>query len=483
MNSFAPRQAVSPLVRFSIHSHRIVYSSKRQPVHLTTSKRRLHNTVRRKAIKPFLLADIGEGIREVQVIQWFIKAEDRVEQFDPLCEVQSDKATVEITSRFDGVVKKLHYAADEMAIVGKPLVDIDIQNQISPEDEVLIEPSTGETCATPSRSDKLDVEDTATAKRMELEKSTMQEDDEIAKKSSGKHATLSTPAVRHLTKQLGVEISDVKGTGKDGRVLKEDVHNHASTRTASKEPLTNTTSASKARDETQLLSAMQMQMFKTMTRSLAIPHFLYTDAIDMTNLDAIRRSINAKIEIPESKISALAFILKAASLVISEFPIINARLDTTTESARPRIIYRNSHNFGIAVDTPQGLIVPVIKDIQSNSISNIAAEIIRLSTSARQNKLSNADLSSGTFSVSNVGSIGGCAVAPVIVDTQVAILGIGRTKAVPAFNAEGQVVRREECIFSWSADHRIVDGATLARCAEMVKGYVENPAKMLANMR
>ena len=456
--------------------------------------RLIHAGSRLHVVKPYLLADIGEGIREVQIIQWFVKPGARVEQFQALCEVQSDKAVTEITSRFDGVVKKLHYEADDMAQVGKPLVDIDIQSEISAADEALTTP--------PEEKNKPDVplaQDTpsedSTAEgqpaKPDQHEARILEDRIDAMSStgvergSGKHQTLATPAVRRLTKEMNVNIADVKGTGKEGRVLKEDVVNHVNTQQqghttsnlrSSYEPLPQ-------EDRTVPLTPLQSQMLKLMTKSLQIPHFLYSDTLDFTSLTKARQSLNVKRQKDPTwpKISALAFILKAVSLALTQYPLLNARLDVNSE--KPQLHYRTQHNLGIAVDTPQGLLVPVVKSIQSLSIIDIAAEISRLSSLGRDGKLSSADLSGGTFTVSNVGSIGGGVVSPVIVEGQSGILGVGRAKVMPAFDEFDNVIKREECVFSWSADHRFVDGATVARAAEVVKTYLESPAEMVLRMR
>lgn len=308
--------------------------------------------------------------------------------------------------------------------------------------------------------------------------------------TSGKHATLATPAVRHLTKELNLNIEDIPGTGKDGRVLKEDVQKYAASKSqAESSSVTPSLSEPLGEDKTVPLTPVQNQMFKIMTRSLQIPHFLYTDTIDFSELNQVRRALNThhstldheSSELP--KLSALPFILKAVSLSLSAFPSLNAYLDTETDPSKPKLIYKASHNLGIAVDSPQGLIVPIIKNVQSHSVISLAFEIQRLSSLAKQNKLSTSDLSGGTFTISNIGSIGGHVVAPVIVSPQVAIVGVGKAKPVPSFNEKGDVVRKEECVFSWSADHRVVDGATVARCAEMVRSYLEGLERMMVKMR
>ncbi|KAI4111472.1 MAG: hypothetical protein LQ338_008357, partial [Usnochroma carphineum] len=164
------------------------------------------------------------GIKEVQIIQWFVEPGARVEQFDKLCEVQSDKAAVEITSRFDGVIKKLHYEPEDMAQVGKPLCDIDVLSEVSPEDEAVLG-STPEQAGTPSSPQQ--PQKAAQERQSELHQNTQPQDDSKPP-SSNNHSALATPAVRGLLKELNIDISEVTGTGKEGRVLKEDVQNFAS---------------------------------------------------------------------------------------------------------------------------------------------------------------------------------------------------------------------------------------------------------------
>ncbi|KAF2460912.1 2-oxoacid dehydrogenases acyltransferase-domain-containing protein [Lineolata rhizophorae] len=471
--------------------------------------RPFHVTAPRKVVKPYLLADIGEGITECQVIQWFVQPGARVEQFDKICEVQSDKASVEITSRFDGVIKKLYYEADDMAKVGKPLVDIDIQSEISPEDERLTQVEGGQAPEKPREKPsgpKESKEKVATSPPRHDTKaeSTSQE----TGRSSGKHATLATPAVRHLTKQLNVDIEDVQGTGKDGRVLKEDVQNYANSRSAAAPqsyPIPGPSATIEGTPKVPLqlppqplredrlisFTPVQNQMFKTMTRSLSIPHFLYTNSADFTGLSALRRRLNARLP-PEQKLSALPFVIKAVSVALFAHPSLNAHLVEPDDGSgngysngKPALHLRAAHNIGVAVDTPSGLLVPVVRDVQSHSVLSLNAELARLAALARAGKLSSTDLAGATITVSNVGSIGGGVVSPVIVPPQVAIVGVGRARVVPGFDEEtGAVVRKEEAALSWSADHRVLDGAAVARCAEEVRRLIEGGGEeMLVRMK
>jgi 2-oxoisovalerate dehydrogenase E2 component (dihydrolipoyl transacylase) len=447
---------------------------------------KVSDTSSRRVIGLFLTSEIG--IRECEIIQWFVEPGARVEEWDKLCEVQSDKASVEITSKFDGVIKKLYYDAGEMAKVGKPLVDIDIQGEIKDEDlAALTEPGSREELqAQAQHQTKKPLEGQFTENTQSSETSSAPEKVSPPK---GKHTTLATPAVRHLTKELDVRIEDINGTGRDGRVLKDDVYQFAKQRDSAPAQVSSSpTRVTGPQTETPTkLSNTQYQMFKTMTNSLAIPHFLYADEIDFSNLSDLRARLNkglARSPVNDiSKISFLPFVIKAVSMSIQRFPILNARVDTDSESGKPILTMRSQHNIGVAIDTPSGLMVPVIKDVASLDIASIAAELNRLQSLAATGKLSSKDLSGGTITVSNIGNIGGTYVSPVIVDKEVAILGMGKMRAIPAFDADGAVVKKQICNFSWSADHRVIDGATMARAAEVVRSFVEDPDSMVMYLR
>ncbi|RFU75267.1 2-oxoisovalerate dehydrogenase e2 component dihydrolipoyl transacylase [Trichoderma arundinaceum] len=457
------------------------------------------------AVKPVLLADIGEGIVECEVIQWFVEPGAHVEEFSPLCEVQSDKASVEITSRFSGVVKKLYYETGEMAKVGKPFVDIDIEGGAEPEDagapkaaEASKDGASSSTAAPESRPAEVDA--------------AAQGQGGQATKPKGKAAALATPAVRHLSKELNIDILDIDGTGKDGRVLKEDIYKFVQQRDASASASAASQSAStlqqqaasqspfvwapppsgqpSVQTETRVqLTNTQQQMFKTMTRSLNIPHFLYSDEVDFSDLVSLRTRLNKVLsQAPAApgqvaKLSYLPFIIKAVSMALYQFPILNSRVEIDPATSKPSLIMRSQHNIGVAMDTPQGLLVPVIKDVGSLNILSIAAELSRLQSLAVQGKLTPNDFSGGTITVSNIGNIGGTYLSPVIVEREVAILGVGRMRTVPAFDENDNVVKKHITNFSWSADHRVVDGATLARAAELIRSVVEEPDVMVMHLR
>lgn len=274
-----------------------------------------------------------------------MKPGDHVEQFSKICEVQSDKAAVEITSRYDGVIKKLHYEKGAIAKVGSPLVDIEVEGQ---EESQPTETST----AAPSESVKEEKVKTASPVQSS------------AVDAAGERAlTLATPAVRRVAKEHGVNLSLIAGTGPSGRILKGDVLAFVSGKTSST-LATNTpvTTSTTTQEEIVPLTPIQKVMFKTMTASLQIPHFGFSDEIILNNLSAYRKSINTFLQnnpaIVEKygvkKVSYMPFFIKAASLALNQYPTLNAKLINTEDPASVKVVLRKSHNIGIAMDTPQG---------------------------------------------------------------------------------------------------------------------------------
>uniref|UniRef100_UPI0037E871A2 lipoamide acyltransferase component of branched-chain alpha-keto acid dehydrogenase complex, mitochondrial isoform X1 n=2 Tax=Semicossyphus pulcher TaxID=241346 RepID=UPI0037E871A2 len=446
------------------------------------SSRTLHTAaVSRGPIVQFKLSDIGEGIMEVTVKEWYVKEGDKVSQFDSICEVQSDKASVTITSRYDGVIKKLYYDVDATALVGKPLVDIE----------------------TESSADVIQEEDVVETPAMAREEHTHQE-------IKG-HKTQATPAVRRLAMENNIKLSEVVGTGKDGRILKEDILNFLAKQTGAilpptlfqeiqtpppAPPLTaaaarpvSTPAAIKpppipkpvftGKDVTEPLKGFHKAMVRTMTAALKIPHFGYCDEVDLSRLVALRAELRSTAEGRGVKLSFMPFFIKAASLGLLHFPILNASVDEGCQN----ITYKASHNIGLAMDTSQGLLVPNVKNVQLLSVFEIAQDLNRLQALGAAGQLGTNELSGGTFTLSNIGSIGGTYAKPVILPPEVAIGALGKIQVLPRFDAGGQVVRAHIMNVSWSADHRIIDGATMCRFSNLWREYLENPASMVLDLK
>jgi len=436
------------------------------------------------SVVQFKLADIGEGIREVEVKEWYVKVGDQVKQFDQICEVQSDKANVTITSRYDGKIAKLYYHVNDTAIVGEPLVDIQLEGAAD-------QPVVGTKTAT------------VVAEETPVEIPMMN-------KNSVSNA-LATPAVRRLAKELQISLNDVQGTGKDGRILKEDLINFKSspTKDESSSPTsivpppspitaksTSTIPTLKSRpttttmtDRTEPIKGIRKAMVKTMTAANQIPHFTYCDEYDMTELVQLRKKFTAehKMKKEKIKISYLPFIIKATSLALNNSPMLNSHVDSKCEN----LTIKGSHNIGIAMDTKDGLLVPNIKNVQQLSVMQISEELQRLQQLGRAGKLSQDDLTGGTFSLSNIGAIGGTYAVPVLLLPEVAIGALGKIvrRVVPDEENDESSSDDEEnypslkirsmMSVSWSADHRVIDGATMARFSNELKFLIENPLHLL----
>lgn len=448
---------------------------------------RFHTYSPRLAKRVHKLTDVGEGTKEVQIIQWYVEEGARVEEWAKLCEVQSDKASVDITSRYAGVIKKLHFQKDDIVQVGDIMVEFEVDEAEDgevPEEE----PQHVEQAETTAEEQAAEQSAPEQLEDMRWSEDALPTTVTESKPPRGKFGSLATPAVRGLLKEHNIEIEDIEGTGKEGRVLKEDVQRYLAQReettTGEISRPTRPAPDSKQVETPQRLTPIQSAMFKTMTASLNIPHFLYSDQVEVTRLAAMRKRLNASRAAQKSpKLSYLPFVIKAVSLALDKYPLLNARIDGSTDPKRPQLIFRSNHNIGIAMDTPGGLLVPVIKSVNSRSISSVAEEIQRLGQLGQAGKLSNDDLNGGTITISNIGSIGGEVVAPVIVEGQLAIMGMGKVKAVPVFAEDGISIDRAEMMgVSWSADHRIVDGATMARMAKVVQGYLEEPESMLVEL-
>ncbi|KAI9209080.1 2-oxoacid dehydrogenases acyltransferase-domain-containing protein [Polychytrium aggregatum] len=435
---------------------------------------------------PYLLADVGEGITECEVIQWFVKEGERVEQFTRIAEVQSDKAAVEITSRFDGVVKKLHYKVGQMAKVGAPLVDIDTDEA----DDAAAEP----TPSTPAPAAAA-----APVAATPAAKGAAQPAAAAAEAETDDSQVFATPAVRRVAKENNVDLRKVVGTGKAGRIMKEDVIAFLEGGATQSAPVVGAvapTHTPVAQDALKSLTPIQKAMFKQMTKSLSIPHFGYSDEVVLNRVSAFRETINKSLsKSPKhnlKKISYMPIFIKALSMALNEYPILNAMVVNGDDLSKVQLQYRGAHNIGIAMDTPQGLVVPNIKNCQSKSILEIAAELERLKELGKKNAITPADFANGTISLSNIGTIGGTVLHPVIVSSEVCIGAIGKTTRTPRFETvksaktgeeEEIIVAHEIMNVSWNADHRVVDGATMARFVQLWKKYLEDPALMAVELK
>ncbi|TQV84712.1 dihydrolipoyllysine-residue acetyltransferase [Exilibacterium tricleocarpae] len=429
--------------------------------------------------KDFILPDIGEGIVECEIIEWRVKEGDLIEEDQPVADVSTDKAVVEIPSMHNGRVVKLYYEQGDIAKVHSPLFAIDIDEGGNGDKGG--NGSGGEGAAAVAEAPQAAaVAQPATA----IDKPAAAHQQSAA----GGDKVLTTPAVRRIARENAITLSLVPGTGKNGRILKEDVLNYiagagtpaaAGAGTAPLEPEVATPVTDQARDRVEPIQRIKAVMAKRMVESVStIPHFTYVDEVDITELVALRLQLKEKYAAEGIKLTMMPLFMKALSLALKEYPIINSQVN----EAFTELYYKASHNIGMAVDAKVGLLVPNVKNVQNLSILEIAAEVTRLTEVARAGRVSPEDLKGGTITISNVGAIGGTAATPLITKPEVAIVALGKVQELPRFDAAGQVVARKIMTVSWSGDHRVIDGGTIARFCNQWKEYLEQPASMLVAM-
>ncbi|KNA19896.1 hypothetical protein SOVF_057380 [Spinacia oleracea] len=408
------------------------------------------------------LAQTGEGIAECELLKWFVQEGDQVEEFQPLCEVQSDKATIEITSRYRGKISHILHGPGDIVKVGETLLKMAVE-EFSP--STVSGGFSESNLSDPSKEDESSSQVSFTSE-------------------SRLSAILCTPAVRNLAKQHAIDINDIKGSGKDGRVLTEDIINHVVGKDVDTEPSAYCSGRSVAEsslyeDKTLQLRGFQRAMVKSMTLAARVPHFHYVEEIHCGGLVELKASFQSENPDPSIKHTFLPFLVKSLSMAMGKYPLLNSCFNEDVHE----IIVKGSHNIGIAMATPYGLVVPNIKKVQSLSILEITKEISRLQQLAMENKLSHNDISGGTITISNIGAIGGKFGSPLINLPEVAIIAIGRIQKVPRFTDGGTLYPTPVMNVNIGADHRVLDGATVAKFCNEWKSFVEKPELLLLHTR
>jgi len=450
-------------------------------------------------VTPFLLADIGEGIAEVELMQWFVKEGDDIKSFDRICEVQSDKATVEITSRYDGKVHKVNFEEGAIVPVGASLIDILTEGNVDAPKKPKIG---GNAAAAP----ELKVPAAAPAPAAAAAAAAAPAFSGAAD-LSGNDKAKATPAVRKLAKENSIDLRTVQASGPQGRVLKEDILSYigggaraapaafaAAAPAGGAAPVATFAPAPVlAEDQRVPIRGVGRLMVKSMQAAQAVQHLTLMEEVAMDGMVQLRGDLKASAEAQGLKLSYMPFMIKAASLALMQYP----QLNSTVNADVSEVVHHASHNIGVAMDTPNGLMVPVIKGVQNKSIFELAAEMMQMQEKGAAGKLTEADLTGGTFTLTNIGSIGGTYATPVLVVPQVAIGAFGRLQVLPRYvGATGKAATPADVAsgaatavpstvmnISWSADHRVVDGATVARFSNVWRGYLENPSSMLTSMR
>ena len=413
----------------------------------------------------FKLPDLGEGLTEGEIVQWLVKEGDSVEEGQVFVKVETDKAVLEIPSPHKGTVLRIGAAEGQTVQVGQVILVIGEEGE-KPE-VVEKRPSVGVVGVLEEASEDIE----AQGKRVPAET--------MAGPQAGGAKVLAMPAVRKLAKEFKLDLTRVKGSGPNGRITKEDVQK-ASEKKEEKPPEEAAVKAARKYDmygyvERIPLRGMRKTIARAMVRSKhTAAHVTAMDEADVTRLVALREKEKERASAKGIHLTYLPFVIKAVVAGLEDHPYVNATLDEENEE----IVLKKYFNIGVAVDTEDGLMVPVVKNAKEKSILQLADELTKLSEKARSRTIDLADLKGGTFTITNYGAVGGIYGSPIINYPEVAVLGLGRIQEKPIV-VEGRIEVRTMLPLSLSFDHRVVDGAEAARFLNTVIDQLEDPDLIL----
>ncbi len=389
----------------------------------------------------FKLPDVGEGTAEAEIVAWHVAVGDHVREDQQIVDVMTDKATVEMTSPVTGTIVALKGKPGEMATVGAPLVEFELEGAVA-------KPAADEPPAPAAvEAARVDEHIPAAAK------------------------VLAAPAVRLRAADLGIDLGAVHGTGPAGRVTHGDLDDFLSARGGTPAP-----SKPKPREdveEIKLIGLRRRIAEKMQEAKRRIPHFAYVEEVDMTELESLRGHLNAGRTSMQPKLTVLPFLMRALVRVLPEFPQINAHFDDEAGVVKR---FKAVH-IGIATQTEAGLMVPVVRHTEALDLWGAAAEVARLATAARDGKAAKDELSGSTITLTSLGALGGVVTTPIINHPEVAIIGPNAIIERPVVRG-GQITIRKMMNLSSSFDHRVVDGADAAAFVQRLKALLEHPALM-----
>jgi pyruvate dehydrogenase E2 component (dihydrolipoamide acetyltransferase) len=434
----------------------------------------------------FKFTDIGEGLHEGQILKWFFKVGDKVKDGDVLCVVETDKVNAEIPAPVSGVITKLGAEVGQTIHVGETLVLIDDTGKgvtataaAAPQPEVKKEAPKPEV-----KKEKAEEKGAAVVGEVVVSNDVIASSNEGFENTASTAATstgkvLATPVARKMAADLKVDLTKLKGTGENGRIMKTDIQSAAKSQGSSVSTTsTFSTPAMPALPKDGVkrvkISKLRQAIVKSMnTANLVIPSTTLMDEIDVSKLVEFRKSQKAKLEEKGVKLTYLPFIVKAVTMAIKDYPIFNASFDHDSEE----IVYKDFINIGLAVDTPDGLIVPNVKNADQKSIVTLAKEIETLGAATRARTVKLEDLQQGTFSITNYGTTGIKLGTPVIKHPELAILGVGSIYRKPVVEGD-QIVIRDVLPLSLTIDHRVIDGADGGRFLLKVKELLSDPMQI-----
>lgn len=421
----------------------------------------------------FKFPDIGEGLEEGTIVEWHVEKGQSVKMGDSLVTMETDKVVTAIPSPRDGVIAAKFGKVGETIHVGSALVEIDMEGV---EGEAAV--------AEVNKPEPVEEEGAGVVGTLEVAGnsavlSASKEGVSSASSDTNKATkVLATPVARAIARESGVDINNVKGTGPAGRVTKDDILRFVTDR-SKPAPAISSSAVSAALNENLVEIEPLSQMRKTIARNMIqskhnAAHMTVFEEVEISELDRVRKKYKEILSQNGIKLTYLAFIVKAVALSLKKFRALNAEIDME----RGNMIYKKYYNIGIAIDTPKGLVVPVIRNADKISVKEIASQIQEISDKARDGKLTLDEMKDGTFTITSYGSIGGLFAVPVINYPQAAILGVGRISKRPVVK-EDAVVPGLVLPLSLSVDHRIADGGETARFVNSVMDYLADPVSII----
>lgn len=441
------------------------------------------------AMQNVKLPELGEGVTEGELIKWTVNIGDTVKADQTVAEIMTDKATVEVPSPMAGTVKELKFKKGDIIKVESVILTLAASTGAGVSSSASVNtttvaaqtPITAPRAATPSQQP------------MAMSASTQNSGAAIYPPVADSKV-LATPATRRLAREMGVDINGLSGSGLAGRVTREDVMNNkvgsaslATTGTGAtlagtptmNFPKPSYTSTNPQSEERVDLVGIRKKIAQNLQMSKSIiPHFTLMDEADVTQLVSLRESLKDYAEKHGTKITYLPFVMKALIATIKEFPQFNASID----DAASQIVYKKYFNIGFAADTPNGLLVPVIKNADQKSILEISKEIIDLSKRARDGKLKPDEMKGATITITNIGSVGGTYATPIINHPEVAILGVYKITDKPYPKADGSVGFIKAMNYTITCDHRLIDGAVAANFLKSFFQKIQNPGVLLVSL-
>jgi pyruvate dehydrogenase E2 component (dihydrolipoamide acetyltransferase) len=421
------------------------------------------------------LPELGEGVSEGELIKWLVKVGDTIKPDQGLAEIMTDKATVEVPSPKGGVITELKFKAGDVVKVDSPLATIQIS---------------GSSTSMPSEK----IKEAPVAPLVKAPAAAVSSSSSSASNAAKifppvmDSKVLATPSTRRLARELQVDINTLSGTGLAGRVTREDVMKTTES-VETKSPTEKTTlslpkpgySSTRANEEERVpLKGIRKKIAENLQMAKhIIPHFTLMDEADVTELVNWRESLKEVAEKAGTKITYLPFVMKALIATIREFPMFNASID----DEKQEIIYKKYFNLGFAADTPNGLVVPVIKNADQKSLLELSKEILELSKKARDGKLKPDEMKGATITITNIGSVGGTYATPIINHPEVAILGMYKIQDRLYLDSTGAVKNQKIMNYTITADHRLIDGAVAARFLKSFLARIQKPSILMLDMQ